>query len=979
MRSKIFVTAILATIATMVFFYFQKTSRPGQDRQAAFSEKEEEEKLPAAFIEARLRYEYDMLKDPATGKIPPDIFEREIEFAMQLPVRNADGDMRMMALNTYLPAGPNNVGGRTRAVAYDVRYNGTTNRVIIAGCVSGGIMRSTNGGNNWTLVTPQNDVHSFTTLAQDPRPGNQDTWYAAGGEPYGNSAGDLVGAAYMGHGIWKSTDNGATWTKLTFNFTDLPGNTPQGTSLEEFDHAFDFVHKLAVNPANGHLFVACHRRVIRSTDGGSSFEAVFGSSGSANAANGQMDVAITNAGKIFIGVNGGNPTSSIRGVWVSNTGNSGTYSRIAGGTTLGVDSVGEWRGNAIGQASRRILITIAPSNQNIAYVFYENGLSSDAPDQKPEADLYKLDINGNSYTWTNRSANMPDFPSGNASGSDPLSVQGGYDMIVAVKPNDPNMVFVGGTNLYRSTDGFATANNTTWINGYQTNFTYSLYPDGHPDMHNLVFNPSNSNEAICGDDGGIRVSSNISAANVAWTVIPNYQTLQYYYVAMDPDPGRNNFAGGAQDNGTHFRDKLGILPGVTPADSNNHVRMLGGDGCAVGISKTNVTNQNQYLFGGSQYGNIQRVRMTNGVSFAGIRPPNLTTAFPGATNEFGEFITNFRLDQDNAENLFYVNFNRLFRTTAATGTAGWSELTGISSAIDPANGRSVGIRAIAFTRGPYHSGHSMFLGTTNGKIYRFDDHQNAPATNAPVNITPFGLVGNVQDIAVNPNNDNEVMAVVSNYGVASIWWTDNAKAATPTWRVGEGNLTLPSIRSCMIIVKKDGSNNPVTEYYVGTSVGLYSVANLGATLIANQSPSWQREGSDVLNFAVVQSMTYRPTDNILLIGTHGNGMYYTSLGTTNFVPTQSTPIQPVTNDKNFITKVFPTVGSSTIHYQTGNMFGIRKLSVQLFDISGKLITRKETGYMGGSVDIQRLAAGTYILSIYSDDNRYRHIQKITRQ
>ena len=236
----------------------------------------------------------------------------------------------MMALNNYIPAGPNNVGGRTRAVAYDIRYNGTTNRVIIAGCVSGGIMRSTNGGTAWTLVTPQNDVHSFTSLVQDPRPGSQDTWYAAGGEPYGNSAGDQVGAAYMGHGIWKSTDNGATWNKLTFNFIDIPGNAPQGSNLEEFDHPFDFVHKLAVNPTNGHLYVACHRRVIRSIDGGLTFQAIFGGTAAGNAANGQTEVMITNTGKVFLAMNGGYPDKGLRGVWVSNTGALGSYLRIAG-------------------------------------------------------------------------------------------------------------------------------------------------------------------------------------------------------------------------------------------------------------------------------------------------------------------------------------------------------------------------------------------------------------------------------------------------------------------------------------------------------------------------------------------------------------------------------------------------------------------------------------------------------------------------
>jgi hypothetical protein len=134
------------------------------------------------------------------------------------------------------------------------------------------------------------------------------------------------------------------------------------------------------------------------------------------------------------------------------------------------------------------------------------------------------------------------------------------------------------------------------------------------------------------------------------------------------------------------------------------------------------------------------------------------------------------------------------------------------------------------------------------------------------------------------------MVVLTNYGrtvgavfnnVTNILWTNDAKSASPTWRLQEGNLEgtpttgFISARSCMITVKKDGSGNPVTEYYVGTAAGLFAVENLGPTLIGGGSPSWQREGSTTLNYAVVNSLAYRPDDNVLLVGTHGNGLYYT--------------------------------------------------------------------------------------------------------
>ncbi len=981
---RIFLPLFLLLSAGIAWYFFREAPVPLK------YEKEKE----ADFHQERLQYEFDLVKHPLTGKIPEGIFEQEMEMARRIPVRGQDENTsvndasRVTANNNYIPAGPYNVGGRTRALAYDMRNS----QVIIASSVSGGIMRSADGGNSWTLVHPTvSDVHSFTAIVQDPRAGSQDTWYAGGGELYGNSASE-IGAPFLGWGLWKSVNNGVTWTKLPFVINDI-GGTVSTNTIENFDHPFDLVYRLAVNPLNGHLYIACHRRIVRSVDGGASFETVFGSTTATTSEAGQTEVAVAADGRVYVGINGAHPVATMRGVHVSLTGNRNTFNRIAGGQTLGVDSIPGWRGNSTGGQGKRILLTLAPSNTSIGYVFYENGLSSDAPSLSPEADLFHFSTSGTSYTWSNRSANMPDLPGGNLSGSDPLTVQGGYDMLVKVKPDNPNVVFVGGTNLYRSTDGFTTENNIAWINGYsQFPLDYSLYPNGHPDLHELVFNPANANEAICGDDGGVRRTGNIMAGTGAWPVhpvswapLPRYQTLQYYYVAIDPGAGRNNFAGGSQDNGTLLRDKLGLL-GTSAGDSNNHRRILGGDGTYVGFGELNPSSQTQFVFGASQFGNIRRIRITPTTSSENIRPNNLTPAFPGATSEFGEFVTNFRLDPDNTEDLYYINFNRLFRTTAASSVSagGWTELTGVSAAVNPSNpnsGTGVRIRALAFTRGPYTSDHVMYIGTTpdlngsgtQGKIFRLNDPRNAPATAAPVDITPFGLIGNVQDIAVNPNNDDEVMAVVSNYGVVGVWHTTNARSANPNWSSIEGNLTLPSFRSCAIVVKKDAGNQPVTEYYVGTSVGLYSTTSVAGT------PVWQREGVSTMNFAVVRALSYRPSDNVMLVGTHGNGMFYTFLGTPNFIPKINTPVNPIVNDRNFIRMVYPTVTNGEIGFQVGNLTGITKIRISLLTITGQLVKESTVPYRNGSLRFGEAAAGAYILTIASPDGRYRHTEKIIKK
>lgn len=998
MKKVVFVLSL--SILAVAAWYF--ISGPANQPQESYSEAlEEEEEAEARYTEMRAQYDFDMLKDPATGKVPYGIRAQEISFARAIPERGANANIlaRPTALNTYFPAGPNNQGGRTRGLAYDVRFNGSTNQVILAGGVSGGIFRSVNAGANWTRVSPEGDIHNVSCIVQDPRPGNQDTWYAGGGEPFGNSTTEL-GAPYHSQGLFKSTDNGATWTRLPLNnITDINGSTilPSGT-LEGFDHPFDYVHKIAVNPVNGDVYVAAHRRLCRSTNGGTTFNVVFTSTASpvitANSINGQCDVAITNTGKVMLAVNGGNPDFALRGVWTSNSGNASSFTRIAGGSTLGVDSVANWRANSfvpvtgtnpVQFVAKRILLALAPSNQNICYVMYENGLSNVAPDNAPEADLFRLDMtSGNS--WSNRSANMPDFPGGNIPVTDPFAVQGGYDMHIAIKPTDPNFVLIGGTSLYRSTDGFASTAATSWIGGYGNTIpNATFYPGSHPDMHHFVFNPANPNEGISGNDGGLQRTTDINAPNstVAWTNLTNYQTLQYYYVAIDPGDGRNNFTGGSQDNGTQFRDKTGQL-GTAPADSNNHRQILINDGTAVGISRLNGSEQ--FAYAGFQLGRIRRIRLQASPTSTDIRPTGLTQTPGGSSQEFGEFITNFRLNNDNTEDLYYVNFARLFRTTNASTvtTGGWTELTGVSSAISPLNpnATNVGIRALAFSRGPYATSHALYIGTTNARIFRLDNPRNAAPATAPFDITPPGISAgsNVQDIAVNPNNDDEVIAIVSNYNVTSIWWTNNAKSATPTWRNAEGNLTLPSVRSCMITVKKDASNNPVTEYYIGTSVGLFSASDISVPLLASQPVTWQREGGNVLNFAVIQSMAYRPGDNVLLVGTHGNGLYYTFLGTPNFNPNQNTGTGgPAINDKNFIKTVFPTAGNGIVNYRIGNMLTVKRISVQLYNVSGQVVFQRESSYQDGAVDLAKFAPGTYILSIYSDDGKYRHLQKLVRQ
>jgi hypothetical protein len=92
--------------------------------------------------------------------------------------------------------GPNNVGGRTRAVIVDL--NDATGNTIFAGSVGGGIWKCTNfktSSYTWTRVNDHMANLAVTALAQDPT--NPNTMYAGTGEGFYNAD------AIKGGGVFK--------------------------------------------------------------------------------------------------------------------------------------------------------------------------------------------------------------------------------------------------------------------------------------------------------------------------------------------------------------------------------------------------------------------------------------------------------------------------------------------------------------------------------------------------------------------------------------------------------------------------------------------------------------------------------------------------------------------------------------------------------------------------------------------------------
>src|SRR5205807_427469 len=102
-------------------------------------------------------------------------------------------------------------------------------------------------------------------------------------------------------------------------------------------------------------------------------------------------------------------------------------------------------------------------------------------------------------------------------GNDPFAVQDGYDLVMTVKPDEDSVIFIGGSNIYRSKSAFANTTRTTRIGGYTNPASAAQYPNSHPDIHAIAFQPDNPNIMLCGNDGGIQRTTNDTAAAVTWS------------------------------------------------------------------------------------------------------------------------------------------------------------------------------------------------------------------------------------------------------------------------------------------------------------------------------------------------------------------------------------------------------------------------------------------------------------------------------
>ncbi|MBM3428918.1 MAG: glycosyl hydrolase, partial [Bacteroidetes bacterium] len=282
---------------------------------------------------------------------------------------------------------------------------------------SGGLWKTTNSGTSWTCMnTDFLSALGVSDIAIDPN--NTNILYIATGD------GDASDTYSLG--VLKSVDGGLTWSTTGLNWAVSNSRTTS---------------RIIMHPTNSNiLLVATSNGIYKTTNAGSSWTQVRTGSfkdikfkptdPTVVYASGASFVKSTNSGDSFTTITSGLPTTDVY----------------------------------------RIAIAVSPANAAVVYLLISNITDSGL------RGVYKSTNSGTSFTTA---ATTPNLLGWNTDGAD-AGGQGWYDLAIEASASDANEVYVGGVNIWKSTNG-----GTTWaINGH---WIGSGVPYVHADIHALTW------------------------------------------------------------------------------------------------------------------------------------------------------------------------------------------------------------------------------------------------------------------------------------------------------------------------------------------------------------------------------------------------------------------------------------------------------------------------------------------------------------
>lgn len=755
--------------------------------------------------------------------------------------------------------GPYNIGGRTRALV----FSPNDSNVIYTAGVSGGVFKSVDSGQQWQPVS--DDLENLAVVTLAILPDQPDTIFAGTGE--GQYVGRPVtrSRGVEGNGIFISSDGGDTWQSLSFTL-----NNPD----------FRFVNKLRVG-GNNQLFAATETGIWRSADLGSSWEVV-------------LDQDFRVGGCLEVEIKPDDPEVILASC--------GSFEDSA--MYQSTDNGDNWQEVLTAPDMGRTVITFAPSQPSTVYALAAQNQFG----QRPYAvqGLYRSLDSGGSWTLISDSnsanpinqillSNAPfalQCPD-NVLNPSRIFGQGWFDIVLRVDPVDPERLWAGGVDLFRSDDGGVNFNMVSFWQASPAFGGNGAASYVHADQHQIIFHPDydavTETRVYAINDGGVFVTSNPNAevasnpcdatsTAIAWTALnQNYAVNQFYHGSVSTDG--TVLLGGMQDNGTYISRQ-----------GEAWQKVQGGDGAY----SAQDPNDPDTLYVSSQFAALSRIALAADIE------ESQETFIDGGIQENRPFITPYLLDSNNANRLFLAA-SSLWRSDNRGDD--WQQI----SVPHYDNVVLDWLSALAVKPG---DANDVLVGSSDGYIYRHDSALSADGSFTMPNTKISD--GFVSSVNFAPFETDIAYATVSTFGESHIYYSQNAGV---DWVVidGSGEGAFPDIPAHDVIKAPEDN----TTLYVGSDLGVYKSEDNGEL--------WLPFGAGLPNTPVEKLVLIRHNlESSLFAFTYGRGAFRLMLtDVVNLPPTQvinslfaridtgdqfSVDLNPGFNDRNQDPVLFVSAG-----------------------------------------------------------------------
>lgn len=612
----------------------------------------------------------------------------------------------------------------------------------------------------------------------------------------------LIGGATGG--VWRSTDGGATFNPTSDDQVDLAVG-----SIAFAPGDGSVVYAGMGDKAGGYLGTG----VLRSNDGGQTWRRINNDSLPSQGIISKIEVDRNDPNRVYLA----QLQSGSSGFWVSNDGGvnwtktlSGTANDLVvhpteantlyvamqrsegstgatGGVFKSIDKGQTWARIYISPSSytSNIKIAVTPASPQKVYVLVGNAVGNTA----------RLEISGDEGgSWVNRGSK---FDTGQFS----------YNCYLYVHPTDPDTIFVGTRDLWRSTDGGLNYTNLT--NNFSVSGAYDpRQSKSHPDQHSFYISPTNPNLMYIANDGGLWKS--IDNANSFQSLNASLSLTMFTSIDLHPTDGSKTY-GGTQDNGTQKRTGNSAWHEFSTGDGGQTVV----DAIDPSIVFTTYTGHtmSRYVNNGETFS----ARIGSASIFANDR-----VAF------YPPFVGN------GVDSTLYFGTNRLYISTNRGVT--WTAPAG---SLDLADGGT--LSAIGVSRS---NTNVIYTGGSTGSVMRSGDR------GATWSAVRNGLPGNfVTSITVSSDDPNTVYLTVSGFGSGHVFKTTNGGT---DWTDISGNL--PDIPTNTLVIDPRNPN----ILYVGTDIGVFrsiTGGNAWGTFNQGMPPTIVTE-LDVNANGLMQAATY---------------------------------------------------------------------------------------------------------------------------